>query len=178
MGALERRRLLETPMSDIWYELPEATTFSTSADYIMTGIYPFKSDVSFTLFADFTNNTSYPMYSVNLNSAAASGMRGGSKQAGNVNIYINGTAYIGSGNLTKLALSHEAGSDVYRYYFSKTGGTDVSKTFTSYSGQLKLGGYYSNRTDLLFKGTIRKFIVYKRKLTDTEIGTLWDGGVV
>lgn len=177
VGAFQRRRLLETPVSDIWYELPEAVTFSTVDDVIYTGCFPFKTDVSFTLYADFTNNTSYPMYDCNTNATAVTGMRGGGKSAGNTDIFINGTQYKASGVKTKMALSHEAGSGTYKYYFSKTG-TTVTKAFNAYTKQIKLGGTQSNRDDLKFKGTIRKFIIYKRCLTDTEIETLWDGGVV
>lgn len=160
----------------VWYELPAEVTLNAS-NYIMTGIRPFEEDVNFTIFAQYTNSGSNAMYGIGDVSASSSPMAGGGKSTGNTTIYINGTRFVGSSYTTKLALTHAAGSNVYKTYFSKTG-TERNLDFTSYSDELRIGGYLKNRTDLAFKGTVSRFIVYRKCLTDAEIATVWDGGTV
>ena len=166
--------------SDIWYELPQEVTLA-QGDYIMTGIYPFKDDVDFTLFVNFTNSTSNAVYSTGPNSrSSAPPMRGGGKNGGNINMIINGTRYNGANADYKIALSHKAGSNIYTTYFPKASKSnrvvDRSHVFQSINEELKIGGYYSNRTDLGYAGTVYQFIVFKRCLKTEEVEMLVDTG--
>lgn len=166
--------------NDLWYELPEETVFETYEDEVITGIKPFLTDVSFSIYTDYIGNEGY-LSMVGTHAEAPTGTYGPYSSAGYVTVSVNDTRIVSTvqANNTRhrYALTHEAGSGVYTVYFSKTG-TAHTIAFKSYNKVLKIGGYRAGRTNLCYKGTVHKYQLYSKCLTAEEVGILWDGGTL
>ena len=177
----------ETP--EILYELAEPTTFDGTKS-IDTGWNPYVEDADFTIIsvADFTGGTTVNMsiadayqynsgiyaltmyYCDTVGTLSVSANQGGSSAQIKTGVY----AYI-----TAIAITHEKGSSVSNVKILAK--KESTGTYGEYSGEIPytvVSGFaktmtlgYHQRNKVYATGTINKFVIYSRVLTDEEIDT-------
>jgi hypothetical protein len=170
--------------SDILYELAEPTTFDGTT-YIDTGWNPYREDQDFTVIskASLPNfNDSYGGDAKDRAIASAyqyiSGIYSLSiKVAATNKISVEGVEVSVYANINSVAITHAKGSGVCSVkilckqnpddtYGEKTGEFNYKGT-SSFTDTMKIG--YNGRQKNYLKGTVEKFVIYSRVLTDEEI---------
>lgn len=165
------------------YELPLATKFNGSSDYIDTGIKLFDTEKDFTILcvADFSklNGSNETLMYCQTESSPYPGLSV---------VYSNGITigYTGSSYLTTkfsdsvyaLAIRYKAGViDTIRYKNAAgelvTVSHNTSAKYTVMTRNLLLGSYLdrNNKPGRFYDGTIKDFLVYEAALTDEELVT-------